>query len=309
MRAPRKRRLVSSRTRSAMWCAAVVMLCAPAVTVFGAAGAARAREAWPADPGAQTLLDRTLRNLYEGDFVQVFRLTSQRSRGRSMTRRLQVVRKESERPGRAVLRFLSPEDVRGSAMLVIERDELPDDVFLYLPATARTRRISLAQRYDSFFGTNLTYEDLEPKYGTDFEARSEGHSEVEGVRCLELRIRPRPGVDSQYDSTLSCIDPERTVALRTDYYVGERRIKRLVIAPKTVEYVDGRWVAGFARLESTETDFSTDITSELYERKASIPDRLFSTWNLESGSDATDLRALRSGEPAPVSSGKAEGGD
>ncbi|MBW2316063.1 MAG: outer membrane lipoprotein-sorting protein [Deltaproteobacteria bacterium] len=311
MRAPRKRKFASSRTRTVAWCIAAAVSCALGVATLSGAGTARAAETgaagasgtvevWPTDANAQALLNRTLRNLYEGDFVQVFRLESQRARGRSMTRRLQVVRKESEQPGRAVLRFLSPEDIRGSAMLVIERDGQPDDVFLYLPATLRTRRISLAQRYDSFFGTNLTYEDLEPKYGVDFEARITGRGEVAGVPCLELQIRPRPDVESQYDETRSCVDPERDVALRTDYYVSGRLIKRLVVEPSTLSHLDGRWVAGRARLESTATDFTTHITSELYERKTSIPDRLFSTWNLESGSDASDLRVLRSGD---------EGGD
>jgi len=284
----RRRRRRGSAYRDAAVLLAVLAVCAPAT-------AADSERAEP-ETAAQRLLDKTLRNLYDGDFVQVFRLTSQRRAGRAMTRRLQVVRKESEAPGRAVLRFLSPEDVRGSSMLVIERDDQPDDVFLYLPAAARTRRISLAQRYDSFFGTNLTYEDLEPKDQADYEASLEGRSEVEGVRCLELRIEPREGIDSQYDWTRSCIDPERNVALRTEYYVGERMIKRLSVDPKRIDFLDGRWVAGFARLESTATEFSTDITSELYERKPSIPDRIFSTSNLESGSDASDLRALRSGD-------------
>jgi len=281
---------VSPQLRSAAAVLSAVLLCAPA--------AAGAVDSWPADPDAQSLLDKTLRNLYEGDFVQVFRLESRRRSGRSMTRRLQVVRKESEPPGRAVLRFLSPDDVRGSSMLVIERDEQPDDVFLYLPATARTRRISLAQRYDSFFGTNLTYEDLEPKHEADFEARMEGSSEVGGVHCLQLRVRPRADVESQYDSTRTCIDPERAVALRTEYYVRGRLIKRLLVDPDRVDFVDGRWVPQQARLESTTTDFTTDITMELYELKRSIPDRLFSTWNLEAGSDGSDLRALRSAETA-----------
>jgi len=270
-----------------------------ALVVCAAPGTARA-----ADPDAQRLLAKPLDNLYQGDFVQVFRLESQGRRGRSMTRRLQVVRKESEPPGRAVLRFLSPEDVRGSSMLVIERDDVPDDVFLYLPATERTRRISLAQRYDSFFGTNLTYEDLEPKEAADFAAELVGRSEVDGVPCLELRIRPREGVDSQYDATLACVDPERNVALRTDYFVDERPIKRLTVDPRRIDFLDGRFVPRFARLESTRTGFTTEITSELYERRESIPDRLFSTRNLEAGDDESDLRVLRSaGDGHDASSG------
>jgi len=297
---PFARRRTAAR-RLAAACALAALALAPAAAA--AEENAAAGEAWPDDPTARALLEGTLANLYEGDFVQVFRLESRRGRGRGMTRRLQIVRKESDDPGRAMLRFLSPEDVRGSSMLVIEHEARADDVFLYLPAAARTRRISLAQRYDSFFGTNLTYEDLEPKRADDFEARLVGRSEVDCVRCLVIEIRPRPGVESQYDRSEACIDPERDVALRTDYFVDGRRIKRLVVDPRTIDHVDGRFVPRVARLESTERDFTTEITSELYERKASIPDRLFTASNLEAGDDQSDLRALREAAPAapPVS--------
>jgi len=55
----------------------------------------QAGEPWPADPAAARLLAKTLANLYAGDFVQVLELTSRNRAGRAMTRRLQVVRKES----------------------------------------------------------------------------------------------------------------------------------------------------------------------------------------------------------------------
>ena len=253
----------------------------------------QAGEPWPADPAAARLLAKTLANLYAGDFVQVLELTSRNRAGRAMTRRLQAVRKESTPPGRAVVRFLSPPEVRGTAMLVIEQAGRSDDVFLYLPAFGHTRRISSAQRYDSFFGTNLTYEDLEPKRANDFEAVLEGRSEVEGVSCLLLRIRARPGIASQYDFTRSCVDPERAVALWTEYTVAGRVVKRMTADPRRVKRHAGHFIPELAQLTSTATEFVTEITTESHQPQREIPDRLFTTWNLESGSGAGDLKLLR----------------
>ena len=241
------------------------------------------------EPEAHALLDRSFRNLYGGDFIQKIEMTS-RGRGSSVRRELQIVRKESEPPGRAMVRFLSPPEERGTSMLVIERQGRTDDVFVYLPALARTRRISTTQRFDSFFGTNFTYEDLEPKEAKDFHVRAEGTLAIDGIRCTKLHVTPREGVESRYDHTLTCIEPERAVALWTEYYRGGRLLKRLEADPAKIQPFDDRHIPTLLLMTDDGSDFTTAIVTETHESRDTIPERLFSMTNLEAGDEDSDLR-------------------
>jgi hypothetical protein len=237
-------------------------------------------------PDPQALLGRAWESLYAGDFVEVLALTSRARTGRAMERKVQIVRKQSALPGRALVRFLAPAEIRGTSLLVLERDDRDDDVFVYLPAVDRSRRITSAQRSDAFFGTNLTYEDLEPKRTSDFTARFADRPRDRD--CAWLEIQPRPGVASQYDRVLSCIEEARAVVLRAEYYVGGRLHKRLEGDPESVRQFGGRPLVGRARLVTISNGFATDLVIESYDVEAELPDELFTVVNLEAGDDRSD---------------------
>jgi hypothetical protein len=255
-----------------------------------------AEDALPTPPSAAELLDRAYQNLYGADFLQILRMTSRSRGGRPVTRRLQLTRKQSTKPGKALLRFLEPYDVRGTSMLMIDQDERSDDVFLYLPALRKVRRISAAQRFDSFFGTDLTYEDLEPKRATDYDASLLGSGAVEGAPCRVVEARARPGVETQYERTVACIEPERAVILRLDFYRAGALFKRLESDPHRIERVGDRYVALDVRVVTQARGSETLVRTESYEIRSGIPDSLFSAANLEGGDEESD-RAQSIGAP------------
>jgi hypothetical protein len=247
-----------------------------------------AEDALPDASSASQLLDRVYRNLYQADFVQVMSLTTRSPTGRTMTRRLQVTRKQSSPPGKALVRFLEPPDIRGTSMLVLERDDRYDDVFLYLPAFDRIRRVSSAQRADAFFGTHLTYEDLEPKRAVDFEARLLGRETVGDLGCVLLEARPRPELESQYERTVACVDPQRAIALWTDYYVKGRVSKRAECDPTRIQPVGARQIPFEARIVGLDQGAQTIIVTESYETRNEIPDVLFTAKHLMRGDEEKD---------------------
>ncbi len=61
---------------------------------------------------------------------------------------------------RVLVRFSYPNDIAGTSFLVWERPDGDDDRFLYLPALGRVRRISGAERQESFVGSDFTFEDI-----------------------------------------------------------------------------------------------------------------------------------------------------
>jgi hypothetical protein len=231
------------------------------------------------------LLARAYANLYAADVVQVIRLTSRSRDGQPVSRTVRIVRKQSAPPPRTLVRLLEPPDVRGTSLLLIEADGRHPDLFLYLPAFQRTRRISAAQRSDSFFGTNVSYEDLEPKRADDFDVRPLGPDRVGELPCLRLELRPRDVVDSQYDRIVSCIEPERAVVLRSDYEIDGQALKRMECEPESLREVDGRIVPFRAKVRSSASGFETEIAIQSYDVRPAIPDSVFTIVHLETASE------------------------
>lgn len=242
----------------------------------------------PAAPAPDDLLDRAFANLYAEDYIQTMSLTTHPRGGRGMTRLIQIARRQSVRPGKALVRFLEPYQVRRTSVLVLENEGASDDLYIYLPATGLTRHLSTAQRADSFFGTDLSYEDIEPKRAADYRAELLGAESVNATPCSLLDIRPREGITSTYERMVSCIDPERAIILRTDFYRRGTAIKRLETDLPSVRDIAGRAIPFTMTMTDLRRLSRTSIITESYDIHPEIPDSLFTTWNLEAGDAGRD---------------------
>jgi hypothetical protein len=57
-------------------------------------------------------------------------------------------------------RFLSPPDVKGTVSLMVEHSTKDDDIWIYLPALQKVRRLVSSNKKDSFVGTDFSYGDV-----------------------------------------------------------------------------------------------------------------------------------------------------
>lgn len=249
-----------------------------------------------AEDTASDLLGRAFSNLYADDYVQTLELATRSAGMRPMSRTLQITRKQSVRPGKALVRFLEPFDVRHTSVLILENDGSSDDLYVYLPALGMTRRLSAAQRADSFFGTDLSYEDIEPKRSEEWEAERLAQDAATSD-CVRLEIRARADYESTYDRMVSCIEPERAVIHWTEFWRHGRAVKRLETDLASVEPVGARFIPFRMTMKTLRTGSETLVHTLDYELSEGIPDRLFSTWNLESGDADRDRARAGGGDP------------
>ncbi len=250
------------------------------------------------DNSGAGLLARAFANLYAEDYIQTMELSTQPRSGRGMTRLIQITRKQSVLPGRALIRFLEPYAVRRTSVLILENEARADDLFVYLPAARLTRHLSNSQRADSFFGTDLAYEDIEPKYIEDYDVRIAGSDSLAGIPCTLLELHNRQTFESTYDRLVSCVEEQRGVILWTDFYRDGKATKHLEVDPASIRNIGIRFIPFAMTMTDLRRQSKTAITTTTYNIHPNIPDTLFSTWNLEAG----DARRDRS------QAGKGEGG-
>lgn len=146
---------------------------------------------------------------------------------------------------------LEPAAERGIGMLSFAYDE-PDrdnETWLYLSALGRIKRIASGSSDDdtepaSVFGSEFTTEDTETGKLEEYEITvldevTESGRDVWKVEMLPNEERARK---SRYSKTISYIDKERYVALRTEMYDQyDKEVKRLLAS--RVELINDVWVA------------------------------------------------------------------
>jgi outer membrane lipoprotein-sorting protein len=109
-----------------------------------------------------------------------------------------VEQTESRGEHRTFLDFTAPADIKGSRFLHLSPRGAKDQQWLWTPSTRKVRRLGEAQRDENFFGTDLSYRDLELivriQQWTDAEAKAtlEPSAEaVDGVASHVVELVPR----------------------------------------------------------------------------------------------------------------------
>lgn len=90
-----------------------------------------------------------------------------------------------------IFRFSSPADVKGTGVLVFDYDANADDVWIFIPALRKTRRVVSSQRSQSFMGSEFSYGDLNIPTLDDFEYKSVKEEQFGGEDCWVIDATPK----------------------------------------------------------------------------------------------------------------------
>src|SRR5947207_13133838 len=88
-------------------------------------------------------------------------------------------------------RFVSPPDVKGTTTLLVEHAERDDDIWVYLPALKKVRRLVAANKRDSFVGTDFSYGDVIGHKVEKWEHYLLGEEAVDNEPCYVIESVPR----------------------------------------------------------------------------------------------------------------------
>lgn len=266
----------------------MAVLALAAASAIAVARAEIARDAVPMSP--QALVRRTFANLYGFNSVQRVRIRSTQSDGREFVREVQVVRRGvGEGLNRMLVRFTAPPDLRDVGVLLLERDDFSYDAFLYQPALDRVRRISVAQRHDRFFGTDVYFEDLESRRAAQWTVRFLRDEEVGGRSAWVIELVP-DDLPSAYHRIVAWFDLDSPVMLRAEFYRDGRRLKQFVIDPERILRVSGYEVPTYWTFRSDSEDSETVLELSRVEVRERLPDRLFTRSALQFGDAGIDSR-------------------
>lgn len=186
-----------------------------------------------AGPDARSIMDKvaTTRKLDGSEAVVKMKIVDesgqQRERELSMATKLFDGGKTEKR----IYRFLSPADVKGTGVLVFDYQDQADDVWVFLPALRKTRRIVSSQQTNSFMGSEFSYGDLNVPALDDFNYKLLKEESVDGDACFVIEVLPKKdeiGKSEGYSKKLYWVSKDKFVVRQGQYFdLGGKLIKEL----------------------------------------------------------------------------------
>jgi Outer membrane lipoprotein-sorting protein len=235
----------------------------------------------------QRAYDRTLR----APGVRSIELTIHRA-GRLVSRRaFDVAYRRDPEGAQSLMRFTAPSYLRGDALLVLETPSGVSDVWLYQAEERRPRRVGSTQNADAFYGSDLSFEELEHQRFEEWQLR---RLPDDGV-CDCAAIEAIPTRDSQYGRLLFWIDRAHQAVARIDFFRGTEHepMKRLLVSLDDAVEDEGFLRIPRMRIEQVGRDAWTEVETVRMEIDPAISPKLFSAANLERETDDLYELAVR----------------
>jgi hypothetical protein len=183
-------------------------------------------------------------------------------------------------------RFLAPPDVKGTAILLIEHEDGDDEIWIWLPALRKVRRLVSSNKKDNFLGTDLSYGDVIGHRVESWEHRLTGEEEVDGAPCFVIESTPRSDRvkgDSGYARRMSWVRKDNFVAVRGEFWDEAGRPLKTTRARelRQIDVAANRWQAMLIEARNVQTGHSTTIRIDDLKVNQGIPDDRFTTRALE----------------------------
>lgn len=231
---------------------------------------------------ARSLLDRAFANRYDVDLTSVIELVVRSRTGQERRRTLHAMSKVIDDRVHSIGRLVAPAHLRGMTVLMVEAQDRSHDSFLYLPSLALVRRVTTAQRGDSFFGTDVTYEDLERQRSEDYELGAVAEGERAGERVHLVEAKPRRQYN--YDRVRFALAVSDLAMLETEYWKRGATEPYRVIRAQRASMVtqDGHTLPTRIVVESRDRGTTTEVRIEQLRINPELDARLFSVKTLQS---------------------------
>ncbi len=212
---------------------------------------------------------------YEG-VLQVFN-----PNGKNSEKRWQFYRSGNYGESKALLRFVSPPEVKGVALLIVNHPDRASDQWMWLPELQRDRRVALQDRSTRFFGTDFSYEDLEERDVNQSDFKMLGEEVVDGQACWKIESAPKKGKSSQYNRVVMWFRKDIYFPVQYEMYAKDQLVRKLHY--RRIEKVNGVWSALEMEMFDVRRKGRTVLKSDKLQYNVALKDELFTLQSLRRG--------------------------
>jgi outer membrane lipoprotein-sorting protein len=212
---------------------------------------------------------------YRDSVADVEMLIRTRS-GKETRRELSISVLEGRSGGdKTLVRFFSPPDVRGTALLTHAKPGGSDEQWIYLPALRRTKRIPSNNRSAAFMGSEFSYEDFASREVGDYRYKYLRDDKIGGLDAYVVeRVPTYP--DGGYARQEVWFDKAEYRTLKVEFWDQKNRPFKTLTLEGYRKYLGRFNRPDRMFMQNRQTGDSTLLTWKNYRFRSGLADNDFS---------------------------------
>ncbi len=223
-------------------------------------------------PTGEEILKRVDANIGSDNKISIAEMIIHGKRGsRSMKSKSWMMGEE-----KSFTEYLAPAREKGTKMLKLE-----DQLWIYIPSTDRTIKISGHMMRQSVMGSDLSYEDMmeDPELLNLYDANVIEEETFLDRPCWVLELTAKVE-DISYHSRKIWVDKERYVSLKEERFARSGKLLK-IFEVKEVKRIQNRWIPSHMVFKDVlKGGKGTEFILESIEFNAVIPEHVFTKASL-----------------------------
>lgn len=204
-------------------------------------------------------------------------------KGRERIRELYMASKSytKENMEKRLILFLAPAEVKGTGMLVFDYDKKSDDLWIYMPAIRKTRRIVSSEKKKSFMGSEFSNADMTTANLDDYSYKLQGNENVDGTDCWKIESIPNNNEvmeSTGYAKEVIFLGKADNVIRKVIFYNADNELFKTLIARnvKMIDNGNGKNMAMYLLMENHQNKRKSEIRINEVKVNESLEDHMFS---------------------------------
>jgi hypothetical protein len=234
-------------------------------------------------PEAIEIMSRSRDLTLTGSMSADIHMSITEKKGSSRYRSIEMTAKEyQDGQEKRFIKFLEPSDVRGTAMLIIDNKNIADEMWIYLPALKKTRRIVSSEKGKSFMSSEFSNADMSSPTVTDFRYK---HLELSGSNnqwiIESIPINDDKADEYGYTRKISYISIDRCQVQKMEFYNFDNELYKVIVIKSVYPLKEGKFIVKNMEANNLLSGRNSVIEMTNIAVGGQVDDSVFSLQNLE----------------------------
>jgi hypothetical protein len=232
---------------------------------------------------AREIADKASKSIDPDAMEMVATLTIKDNKGNERVRQIATATKKFNGATKTMMKFLSPAEVKGTTMLIYDYKEKGDDMWIYLPALRKTRRIVSSEKAKSFMGSEFSNADMSKPNMDDFSYKILGSETINGKdcwlvesKCLDEDIEDENG----FSRKVAFIEKSTYLPQKMEYYDLDNELQKVLTISDYRIQSNGSYFAYKMSIENVQTKRQSIMQVDKFQLGSSMNEGSFSASNL-----------------------------
>jgi outer membrane lipoprotein-sorting protein len=181
-----------------------------------------------------------------------------------------------------MIKFMEPADVKGTALLIIDNQEVTDEMWIYLPALKKTRRIVSSEKGKSFMSSEFSNADMSSPPISDFTYNHLSGSGENNLWIIESKPIDSDKADEYgFSRKVSYFSSDNWQIKKMEFYNFDNQLYKTIEMKNIRPLEEKKYIITNMSAKNISTGRSSEIVMEKIVTNAKIDDSIFSLQNLE----------------------------